>query len=265
VVWLAVLLTVALSIMACRIGTLPSVVGQGVRGSGDVVEETREIAGVDGVELATLGELEIEVGEVESLRIEAEDNLLPYLKTEVRAGTLTISSQSGVNLRPTRPVRYFLVVSELESIKLSSSGDAVAPDLEAGRFTVRISSSGDLRMGDLVADAVNIEISSSGSVVLGDVQADTLLVDIGSSGSLEIAGGTVQRQEIAISSSGNYRARGLASSEADVRLTSSGGATIRVSDALTARLSSSGDLQYLGNPSVDARETSSGDVTKIGE
>jgi hypothetical protein len=260
-----VLSTVAFSLMACRVGTLPSFVGQGVRGSGDVAEETREIAGVNAVQLATQGELENEVGEVEALRIEAEDNLLPYLETEVRGGTLTISSRGGVNLRPTRPVRYFLTIRELERIELSSSGDAVAPDLEAGRFTVWINSSGDLRMGDLVADAVSIGISSSGSVALGDVQAETLDVDINSSGSLEIAGGTVQRQDIVISSSGGYRARGLATSEADVRLTSSGDATIRVSDALTARLSSSGDLQYLGNPSVDARETSSGDVKKIGE
>jgi hypothetical protein len=56
----------------------------GVRGSGNVVEETREVSGVSGVELATLGTLHVEIGESESLRIEAEDNLLEYIETDVR-------------------------------------------------------------------------------------------------------------------------------------------------------------------------------------
>jgi len=245
---------------ACSIGD-----GRTVRGSGNVVEETREVSGITGVDLATLGHLTIEVGDMESLRIEAEDNLMAYLETEVRNGQLRIETRDNVNLRNTRPINYYLTVTGLGTIVISSSGDIQAPDLEAERFSINISSSGDLEMGDLEAETLTVKISSSGDVTMGVLNANTLEVDIGSSGNLTIAGGQVKTQNITISSSGNYTAQDLASEEAEVRLSSSGSATLWVHDHLRANLSSSGDLRYRGNPTVDATTDSSGDVIQIGE
>jgi hypothetical protein len=236
---------VALSILACQVGSFSLGGARTVRGSGDIVEETRAVSGVTGVELATLGTLTIEVGDTESLRIEAEDNLMEYLETEVRGGRLRIGTQDDVNLRATRPVNYYLTVTGLEAIVITSSGDIQAPDLEAERFSITINSSGDLEMGML--------------------NADTLEVDIGSSGDLDIAGGEVKTQNVTISSSGNYTAQDLESAEAEVRLNSNGSATIWVHDQLKAILSSSGDLRYRGNPTLDATTSSSGDVIQIGE
>ena len=216
-----------------------------VRGSGDVVEETREVSGLSGVKLATIGHLIIEVGDTESLRIEAEDNLMEYFKTEVRNGKLTIGTQDNVRLETTKPVNYYLTVTGLDTIEISSAGDIEAPDLDAEQFFITISSAGDLEMGEL--------------------NADTLEVDIGSAGNLNISGGEVKSQDVTISSSGNYMAQDLASDEADVRLSSTGSANIWVRDQLKANLSSSGDLRYRGNPLVDATTSSAGEVIQIGE
>ena len=91
--FVVVVSVMALSILACQVGGLTV-----VRGSGDVVEEVREVSGFTGVALLEgIGELTIKGGETESLRIEAEDNLMPYLETEVRKGTLEIDVQDGVN------------------------------------------------------------------------------------------------------------------------------------------------------------------------
>jgi hypothetical protein len=172
---LAVVVSVmALSILACQVGGFTR-----VRGSGNIVEEGREVSGFTGVALAGIGELTIEVGERESLRIEAEDNLMTYLETEVRNGMLEIGVQDGVNLNSTRPVRFYLTVKELDTIVLSGSGDIKAPDLEAERFSVTISGSGDVEMGDLSADTLDVVISGSGN--------------------LDIAGGRVGEQDITIS------------------------------------------------------------------
>jgi hypothetical protein len=254
---LATIILATLVLSACGIGD-----GKTVRGSGNVVEETRAVSGVSGVELATIGTLTIAVGDTESLRIEAEDNLMEYLETEVR---LSIETQDNIRLDAKRPVNYYLTVTGLDTIEISSSGDIQAPDLEAERFSINISSSGDLEMGDLEADSLTVRISSSGDVTMGVLDANTLEVDISSSGNLTIASGQVKTQNITISSSGNYTAQDLESDEAVVRFSSSGSATIWVQDYLKANLSSSGDLRYRGNPTVDATTTSSGDVIQIGE
>jgi hypothetical protein len=235
----------ALSVLACQVGGIDLGSATGILGSGNVVEENRPVSDISGVELATLGNLQIEIGDSEELRIEAEDNLMEYFETEVRKGTLRIRTQEGVNLRPTEPVNYYLTVTGLESIGIFSSGDIQAPDLEAERFSITIASSGNLEMGNLVAETLEVEISSSGN--------------------LDIASGMVETQNISIKSSGNYMAQDLESGEADVHLTSSGSGTIRVSDHLSATLNSSGDVRYFGNPTVNATTNSSGNVTKIGD
>lgn len=255
----------ALSALSCTsIGIITD--GRRVtRGSGRVVEEMRDVSGINGVDLATLGDLTIEVGDTESLRIEAEENLIPMIETKVRNGILHIQTENNLNLRTTKPIKYYLTVTGLDSIAISSSGDIQAPDLTAERFSIVVASSGDLIMGDLETDMLDVKISSSGTVTIGELTADAIDVDLSSSGDMNIAGGTVDTQEITINSSGRYTAEGLTSDRAEVRLNSSGSARIWVREQLTARLSSSGDLTYRGTPEVDATTSSSGNVIRTGE
>ncbi len=225
------------SIVACDV-TIDGGPSETVRGSGTVVEENRSLGDLSGVQLTMPGTLHIAMGTAESLRIEAEDNLLPYIQTAVRAGDLVIETRQGINLRGTRPIHYYLTVDELTKIVISSSGDVVTQDLQSQSFSLTSSSSGDLSIGSLECTSLRVTMSSSGNV--------------------EILGGQVQRQDITLSSSGEYRAQDLASVEAEVTLTSSGTATVRVSDRLGGRLSSSGNVYYIGNPEVSVRTTSSG-------
>jgi hypothetical protein len=233
------------SLVTCDGTIWEDVAGEAVRGSGDVVEEERDVSGVSGVELAMQGTLQISIGDSESLRVEAEDNLLDYIETDVRAGKLVIETRPGINLRPTRSINYTLTVDGLKTITISSRGNIEAEEMRSESCTVTI--------------------SSSGNVTIDSLECTSLRVDISSSGNLEISGGEVQEQDITISSSGEYRASDLASVEAEVALTSSGTATIRVSDQLRGRLSSSGNIRYIGNPEVNVRTTSSGRTERINE
>jgi hypothetical protein len=261
---LTTLILVTLVLTACDLTALQGL-GRTVTGSGNVVEESREVSGISGVHLATIGDMTIELGDKESLRIEAEDNLLEYFETEVRNGNLIIKTRDNVRLNTTKPVNYYLTVMGLDEIDISSAGNITAPDLENEQFSINIGSSGDLKLGDLATDKLNVKISSSGDVTMGELNADSLEVDIGSNGNLDIAGGEVKTQDINIGSSGNYTAQELASDEAEARLSSNGSATIWVRDKLKANLNSSGDLHYRGNPTVDASTNSSGDVIQISE
>ena len=257
-----------LSILACSVSINTDDWGgngETVRGSGTVVEESRIVSNFSGVELAMAGTLYITEGASESLRIEAENNLLEYIETNVRMGRLVIETRSGIDLQTTRSIKYYLTVVDLKAIVISSSGDVEAGDLTSDSFSITINSSGKLSISSLDCTSLHVEISSSGDVSLSNLTADSISVKISSSGSLEIEGGQVQTQTVNISSSGEYRARDLESVEADVTLTSSGMATIRVSDRLGGRLSSSGDIYYIGEPVVNVSTTSSGRVVKINE
>jgi hypothetical protein len=261
VFWAVFLLTAA-TFTACNTTFLQGDF-KSVRGSGNPVEEIRDLNGISGVSLATSGNLSIEVGNTESLRITADDNLLEFIKTGVKDGELEIGTTNNVLLEPTSPVRYHLTVKDLKNIAIYSSGDVQAPNLRAEDFSVTVASSGDLSMDGLEAETFHVQILSSGDVKLGNLKAGSLDVNISSSGDLEIAAGEVGTQDIVLNSSGDYIAPNLASKEATASLNSSGSATISVSENLAANLNSSGDLRYRGAPAVNINRNSSGDVSKM--
>jgi hypothetical protein len=260
-----VVVAMIISILACNAILGGGLGGESIRGSGMVTEESRELANITGVQLAMQGTLHIMLGSSENLRIEAEDNLMEYIQTNLRASNLVIETRQGINLNNTRPIDYYLTVKRLNSIVISSSGDIDTGDLQSDSFSVTINSSGNLSIGNLDCSSLSVEISSSGNVTVSNLMSDSISVRISSSGDLEIKGGQVQNQNITISSSGEYRARSLTSVDANVTLTSSGKATIRVSDHLSGRLSSSGDIYYIGSPDLNVSTSSSGRAVKISD
>ncbi len=260
-------LVLIFSILSCTI-TIPQNWennGKTVRGSGTVVEESRTVSNISDVELTMQGTLYITAGDSESLRIEAEDNLMEYIQTDVSMGRLVIKFQQGTNLQNTRPIKFYLTVTTLDSLVTSSSGDIETEDLQSDSFSITINSSGNVSIGNLDCTTLRVRISSSGNVKISELMSDAITVDISSSGNLDIQNGQVNEQDVNISSSGEYCARDLESVSAEVVLTSSGEAIIRVSDRLTGRLSSSGNINYIGNPDVNVSTSSSGKAVQIGK
>jgi hypothetical protein len=237
---------------------------RGEWGSGRLISEQRSVSGISSVNLATIGRMVIKVADTESLRIEADDNLMPYIKTEVNNGELIIKNQEHINLRSIGRINYFLTVKKLDSIAIYSSGDIEAPDLKAEHFSITIASAGNLDMGHLTTNLVKVNIFSSGDVRMASLNADNLEANICSAGDLDIAGGEVKTQTVALNSSGDYRARNLASDEAGVNLNSTGSAIVRVRNRLNASLNSSGDLSYIGSPMLNVNRHSVGDIIQIG-
>ena len=238
------LMALAAALLACSI-TIPYGSGGGsVQGSGKLVSEDRSVSGVAEAELAMGGTLHIVIGDHESLRIEAEDNLLPFIETVMRGDMLLIRTQAGTNVQSTRSIEYWLTVNELTGLSVSSSGDILASSIEGNRC--------------------RIDISSSGGISLDSVDCTTLTVSITSSGNAEIAGGSAEQQNIRISSSGDYRAGDVVGSDADITISSSGSATVNVSESITGSINSSGFIYYFGDPRVNVRTSSSGGVEKLG-
>ena len=217
---------------------------QNVVGSGKIVSEDRTVSGVQGVALGVPGDLAIELGDQETLQVEAEDNLLPYIETSVRNGRLEIRTRPNTNFRPTQPLHFRLVVKGLDTIEDSSLGNITVPQLKANRFTVKISSGGSINLAGLDASTLDAQLSSLGNLVIG--------------------AGQVGQQTITISSSGAYQAGELRSQTAVVRISSLGSATLWVTDRLEAHLSSSGNVNYYGSPKVTQETSSLGKVVSLG-
>ncbi|MCP4543181.1 MAG: DUF2807 domain-containing protein [Chloroflexi bacterium] len=277
-----VLAIVALATCAC----LCPVAGMGfggIRGSGRVVEETFDVDNFTGVNLATFGDLTIEVGDEEELRIEAEKNLMPYFEAQVVGGMLKIDTRPGVSLHPTRRVKYYLTVTKLDTIQVTGSGNITAPGLEGEQVSVTIHGSGDVEIGNLDGNTSKIELTGSGRLDVSEIKAqeqdivvtgsgdlvvenlnvDTIEVRITGSGKVNVNDGQAGEQQITLSGSGDYRAEDVKSDKANVRTHGSGSAAVWVEEHLEARISGSGDVRYTGRPRIEQLVTGSGNIMQI--
>jgi hypothetical protein len=215
-----------------------------VRGSGNVIQEKRDVGNFDKVATTSSGDVVITQTGEESLIVETDDNIMQYVETEVRGKTLYLGIKPGAaNPSPTR-LRFTVTADELAGLETSSSGDIDSGSIETDYLDVKVSSSGDISIDSLDAWALAVKISSSGSVEVS---------------------GEVSEQDVTISSSGEYRAGDLRSETTEMTISSSGDATVWVTESLDVRLSSSGSVNYYGNPRTDVSATSSGKAKSMGE
>ena len=238
---------------------------QRIDGAGSVVRVSRDVGDFTGVHLSTIGTVHVKIGKAEGLEIEAEENLIEYIETEVEDGNLKISNRRKFNLKAKEPIKYFVTVKKLHRIALSSSGDAVLPQIENKSFSIALSSSGDLEARGLAVGHLDVSLSSSGDAYIEMIGAESIDAALSSSGDLQFGGGEVGDLNLSISSSGDFDGVDLKADRAMVKISSSGDAYVWVTDALVATLSSSGSVHYSGDPVVTRQRSSSGRIKRMGD
>lgn len=217
---LAVALAAGIGLSGCISVDIGGDDGDSVSGSGEMVTESREVSGFDQIAVFGSGEVVVDVTGRESLSIEAEDNIMPQLTTEVRNGVLELEVEGNVS--PTRDITYTITAATLTGVSIAGSGDVTATGVDSGEFGVEIAGSGDVspvgtagalsieiagsgryRGEDLVATTATVEVAGSGDVVVN--ATEELDIDIAGSGSVEYLGNPTVEQSV--SGSGEVRSR----------------------------------------------------------
>lgn len=215
-----------------------------IRGSGEVVTETREVSGFDGISLSGSGEVVIIQNGNESLTIETDDNVMEHIEARVENGELKIGVESGFSILSTTRLIFTVEVDDLKNVSISGSGDIESESIETDYLGAKISGSGDVQISDLTAVEVYISISGSGEVDLA---------------------GKATNQDVSISGSGKYRAGDMCSESVEVSISGSGNATVCATETLVTKISGSGSVDYYGSPAVDSSGSGSGKVRGLGE
>jgi hypothetical protein len=218
-----------------------------IEGSGQVTTETRAVSGVTAVALEGLGELTVEQGPAPGLAIEAEDNLLPLITSVVEGSTLRLGFDRAAwrdTIRPTQPIRYQLVVADLQALTISGAGDA--------------------RLGPLSTDQLALNISGQGDIIVDRLQADRLEVIVSGAGDFTAAG-QVGQQAITLSGTGGVHAGDLESQRAEVTVSGTGDVEVWAEAELAILISGAGSVSYYGDPAIVRRDiTGAGDINPLG-
>src|ERR1700733_1954763 len=93
-----------------------------IKGNGQIKKETRQVG--DYTSLTSHGSMDVKIsyGNSNSVEIEADENLLPYIETTVEKGKLSIRSKKNVNLKSTSKMIVRVSMTKVNSLQLSGSG-----------------------------------------------------------------------------------------------------------------------------------------------
>lgn len=163
----------------------------GVKGSGNVQTEKRSAADFNAIEVGGIFEVEVVAQKEFSVEVEADDNLLQYIRTEVKGNTLEISTEKS--LSPKGPIRIRINAPNIEnldisgvskvsltnvkndSLKVEASGASkIKVDGETGNLQVELSGASRLDAENLKSENADVDGSgaSNASVnVSGDLKA----------------------------------------------------------------------------------------------
>lgn len=217
--------------------------GFGIKGEGPVKTETRAASDFHAIESSIAGDVEVSISDNYFVEVQAQENLLPLLKTEVEDGTLKIYFSESVSYNETLKIR--VSAPAFDHFSLGGSG------------VMRV-------LGPIRSEKMKMEVAGSGDIVIKEAEFGSASASIAGSGSIELGGKSGSlRTEIA--GSGDVEAKQMSVNDLDVAISGSGSVSCDVVQNLKASIAGSGDVYYSGQPTVETNVSGSGTVKKISE
>ncbi len=199
------------------------------KGSGNLIEKEFAVKSFERLDFTGRGKIIISQGDVESLIVKSEDNVIENIDVDNSGNRLLIGFKRGIfNVVPTKDIIFYLTVKNLEKINLSGVGSIEAPDLNLKQLLISSSGAGNIKI-NIVAEALEIDISGAGKIT---------------------ASGKVKTQKLNISGVGSYIADELVSNDCQINISGAGKAVVNVIQTLDIKLSGLGKVEYFGNPTV---------------
>lgn len=218
------------SVLGCNIHI--SGTGFGTPGSGTVISESRTLPLFDQVEYAGSGEIRISQGELTEVTVTCDDNLLPFITTEVDGNVLRIKTTQGIS--PSNELSFAIVCPELHRLQLGGSGPAIVEPQECKSLDVGLTGSGSARLEHVKADSLTVNATGSGSIA-GAGQVGTINASVTGSGSISIQ--EMQAQTV------------------QANVMGSGGMQVYASESFQGSSTGSGSIVVYGNPTSKQANT----------
>jgi hypothetical protein len=234
---LLILCTVAILFSSCDFVT-----GERVKGNGNMQTAERPETGFTGIESGSNFDTYVGIGPY-SVKIEAEENIIPYIETFVDNGTLKIRTKDGFWLKPRRSVKILVTAPRLTKIQSHGNGGITSTTklTDSSRIDLQVTGNAHMKV-EVDAPAIETELTGNGDI---DVKGQTRDFKCKTTGN------------------GHIDAIDLQSESAKVEIYGNGHANVFASVKLDVRIGGNGDVRYKGNAQTSTHITGNGSLKKI--
>jgi len=197
----------------------------GEDGNGHVTTVERKVSSFDAIKAGGAFEIMLSRDSSESVTIEADENLMDLIRTEVRGSTLVIETTKRIGNFECLKVHVGYRV--LRSLSFSGGSQVTGRNV-------------------LSAERLDIESSGASDIEL-EIQAAELDIELSGAGNIEIRG-QAGEADIEISGAGKLYAEDLETARMDIEVSGAGNARVFAREELRAKVSGAGSIKYKGNP-----------------
>lgn len=209
-----------------------------IEGNGNVTTESRTVSSFSQITSEASFNVYISQDSIQSLTVEAESNLLPYIETDVSGSVLLIKVREHRNIDNNEPIKIYIKSPFIENIDLAGSGSVDCDSMITSNLDVHLSGSGNMNI-IAVGNKIEAQISGSGTIIMS---------------------GTASETDFEIDGSGNIHSYDLLQDTCFADISGSGDMYVNVNKFLDVKISGSGKVHYIGNPVVNTSVTGSGTV-----
>lgn len=214
--------------------------GEKVKGNGNIITETRTTSEYDEISAGGSFDVVLVKGKEGSIKIEGEENIIPFIEIEVKNGNLQIKYKRNANISTTKKMTITVPFTKISKVSLGGSGSITNENvIKTTDFSASLGGSGNIKL---------------------TIETTSMSVNIGGSGNIELSGKT-NEFECSVAGSGNVNAFDLNAEVTNATIAGSGNIKTTVTKKIKAKVVGSGNIYYSGNPAEkDVKSVGSGKI-----
>ena len=244
-------------------------------------KETRPVSGFTGIDASSAFNITVSKGSSESLTIEADDAVMPLVRSEVRNGVLYLYLDNANKVKNIKILKANVVMKNLDKVSLSGACKLTANELfTSNRFTGECSgasnltvnvNTGELSIGSSGSGKIQMKANVKGdakfnisgvSKIQGELSAANVKFNSSGVSTVDITG-SAKEIKIDISGTSKINASKFTVRTATVKSSGTSKITLDVADHLEVNSSGTSTVEYKGAPVIAAKVGGTSKVRKI--
>lgn len=249
--------------------------GETIEGSKKVISETRSIPkSFDKIQVSSNIDVELQQSDDYEIIVEADDNIIDYLLTEVNGGTLKIHFDN-ISVKNIEEAKVYVKMPHISELRASSSSEIkVVNPIESDHLVLRANSTSDMKLSKITAKSVVIGAGSSAEIEIGEIYVDKSEIESSATADIKIKIVRAEKVILSATSSSEIIIDKVFTDKLKAQVTSTADIEINTINANHVSLdaTSSGDIEIKGTTkeleaktsstaNIDAKELRAGHVT----
>jgi len=147
---------------------------KGVKGSGNTASQVRDLKDFKSVDVGGVFQVEITAGKEFSVEVEADENLLPLITTEVDGNKLEIRADK--RLKSSNPIRIRISAPDIDNLEVTGAANVTVNELKNSGLTVDSSGASKIKISGETAK-LTVDVSGATKVDADGLKAETVSVE----------------------------------------------------------------------------------------